>query len=72
MSTVEAKWRRSSMLFFDPCGPMVRYSVVGKCLEVSNLNPQVLTAWRMSRWEMLVFGLRCIVAAARPVRPRAR
>lgn len=51
-------------LFFDPSGPLVQYSPEGM-LHVADLNPEVKTKWRMSRWELFAFGWRCLVAAAR-------
>jgi hypothetical protein len=51
-------------LLFDPTGPLMRYSPDGM-LHVEDLNPEVKTKWRMSRWEMFKLGWRCILAAAR-------
>lgn len=52
-----------STIFFDQAGPFVQY--VGGMLVVEDLNPQVMTKWRMSRWEMARMGWRCLVAAVR-------
>ena len=48
-------------LFFDPNGPLITYR--DQTFYVSDLNPQIDTQWRMSRWEMCVLGWRCIWAA---------
>jgi hypothetical protein len=50
-------------LFYVPSGPLVRY---GKgILQIQNLNPEIKTQWRMSRLEMLSFGMRVLYAALR-------
>jgi hypothetical protein len=48
-------------LFVDPTGPLVYYT--GGTFGVEDLNPEGRMRWRMSRWEMLKLGCRCIVAA---------
>ncbi len=48
-------------LFWDPTGPLVYYT--GTTFGVEDLNPQAKMHWRMSRWEMFKFGLRCACAA---------
>lgn len=53
-------------LFFDHSGPMILYA--GGVLRIEDLNPEKRIRWRMSRWEMLWLGLRCVAAAVR-VRP---
>lgn len=50
-------------LFFHPTGPMMHYR--DGLLKVSDLNPEVNTQWRMSRWEMVKTGFRFLIAAAR-------
>lgn len=50
------------ILFLDPTGPRLTYTE--GVLYVSDLNPQVETRWRMSRWDMIKLGWRCIQAAA--------
>jgi hypothetical protein len=35
-------------------------------LRIEDLNPEIKTDVRLSRWEMLTMGLRCIRAALRP------
>ena len=52
-------WR--SILFYDPCGPMLHYAA--GVLTVSDLNPQIETKWTVSRAELFRIGWRCIVAA---------
>jgi hypothetical protein len=48
-------------LFFDNTGPLIKY--VDGVMFIEDLNPEVKTKWRMSRVEMLRFGLRCLVAS---------
>lgn len=50
-------------LFWHPTGPLLKYT--DKMLYIEDLNPQINTRWRMSRWEMLRLGCRCIWAAVR-------
>lgn len=54
-------------LYFDQTGPMLRYG--NGLLHVADLNPEVETRWRMSRWEMFVCGLRFALAACDPKNP---
>lgn len=48
-------------IFFSNEGPLVQFD--GKLLRIEDLNPHVETKWRMSRWEMLIFGMKAILAA---------
>lgn len=48
-------------IYFDQTGPLVRYD--GEMLHIQDLNPEIETRWRMSRWDMVRFGLRAIRAA---------
>lgn len=50
-------------IFWHPTGPVVKYE--DGMLGIWNLNPEVKTGWRMSRWEMIQFGWRCVVAGCR-------
>lgn len=50
-------------LYWDSTGPLMAYGQ--GMLLVANLNPQVETKWRMSRWEMFRTGLRFLRAAIR-------
>lgn len=50
------------ILFTDPTGPKLTYE--NGMLHVADLNPQIETRWRMTRWDMLKLGWRCIKAAA--------
>jgi hypothetical protein len=50
-------------LFSHPTGPLVYYT--GKTFGVEDLNPEAKMRWRMSRVEMLMLGVRCIIAAIR-------
>ena len=52
------------ILFSDPTGPLVYYT--GHILAIEDLNPETKIRWRMSRWEMLRLGWRCIVATVIP------
>ena len=48
-------------IFFDHTGPLVRYD--GEFLNIEDLNPQIETRWRMSRWEMAGFAVKALAAA---------
>jgi hypothetical protein len=50
-------------LFWDQCGPLMKYD--GVTLLIEDLNPEIRTCWRMSRSEMLKLGCRCLIAALR-------
>lgn len=50
-------------LFWDATGPLLAYRA--GVLRIEDLNPEISTRWRMSRWEMLRLGFRCIWAAVR-------
>jgi hypothetical protein len=50
-------------LFWSHTGPLVRYE--GGVLHIHDLNPEVKTQWRMSRFTMFKFGLRALWAACR-------
>lgn len=54
----------SKVLFSDPTGPLIEYQ--HGFLTVEDLNPQISTRWRMSRWEMVKLGFRALRAAASP------
>lgn len=54
--------RKATTLYWDETGPLMKYHY--GVLYIDDLNPQVAIKWRMSRWEMVVFGLKCIWAAA--------
>ena len=49
------------IIFWHPTGPLVKYSE--GILHMSTLNPDLQISWRMSRGEMLLSGLRFILAA---------
>lgn len=50
-------------LFFDPNGgPLVRYARGELAVVRDGQYPAI--SWGMSRWEMVMFGMKCIVAAA--------
>ena len=48
-------------LYWHGTGPLVKYR--RGVLRISDLNPEMATQWRMSRFEMLNFGFRSILAA---------
>jgi hypothetical protein len=50
-------------LFYDHSGPMLKYQ--NRVLHIHDLNPELHTQWRVTRWEMLKLGLRCLWAAMR-------
>lgn len=50
-------------LYLHSTGPMMKYS--GGQLHVSDLNPEIKTQWRISRWEMLLLAWRCLLAGLR-------
>lgn len=50
-------------LFWQKTGPAIHFD--GEFLHVEDLNPQVETEWRMSRWEVMMMGFRAIYAAIR-------
>lgn len=54
---------KSHRLIWMSEGPAVTYD--GEFLHVEDLNPHVETRWRMSRWEMFVFGAKTVWAALR-------
>jgi hypothetical protein len=58
----------SKTIFCDPTGPMIKYG--SDTMKIADLNPEVETKWRMSRWEMVKLGWRCIVAALPRTRAR--
>lgn len=51
-------------LYWHNVGPLLRYQ--HGMLQVEDLNPEVRTQWRMTRWDMVKLGWRCIVASLRP------
>ena len=53
----------STTLFWHPTGPLLKYG--DGTLYVEDLNPQIKTRWRMSRWAMLALGWKCVIAAMR-------
>jgi hypothetical protein len=57
-------------LFWDKTGPKLTYD--DGVMRISGFNPEMERAWRMSRWDMLKLGWRCIRAAGvlRAVRTR--
>lgn len=48
-------------LYFHETGPLVEFD--GQVLWIEDLNPHITTKWRMTRFEMVVFGLRAIWSA---------
>ena len=52
------------VLFMDHSGPLLAYR--HGFLDVQDLNPELETRWRMSRWEMFKLGWRCLIASIKP------
>lgn len=50
-------------LFFDHSGPLMQYQP--GLLKIADLNPEMQTQWKLSRWELFVLGLKCLWAAVR-------
>lgn len=48
-------------IYWNETGPLLHYN--GERLLIGDLNPQIETKWRMSRWQMFKIGWRCMVAA---------
>ncbi len=51
-------------IFWANWGPLLRYQQ--GFLDIEDLNPEIKTRWRMSRWEMIKVGFRFMVAALKP------
>ena len=49
-------------LFWNEAGPLLKYEK--GILHIEDLNPELKTKWRMSRWEMIKVGLQFIRAGA--------
>ncbi len=52
------------VLYWHPAGLKLCYT--NGMLEVANLNPEVKTAWVMSRWEMFRLAIQCLRVAIKP------
>lgn len=50
-------------IYREATGPLLDYN--GDRLLIADLNPQIETRWRLSRWQMFKIGWRCIIAAVR-------
>ena len=50
-------------LFWHKTGPLIRYE--HGVLRVESLNPQSAVRFRMSRFEMIRLGLKCLLASLR-------
>lgn len=48
-------------IFWREWGPLVRYDE--GFLRIEDLNPEVSTRWRLSRWELFCFALSMMRAA---------
>jgi hypothetical protein len=51
------------VIFWTGAGPRLSYE--NGFLNIDDLNPEHHLHWRMSRWEMIKIGLRCVFAALR-------
>lgn len=49
------------VLYSDQSGPLIKYE--SNVLQIEDLNPEMMVCWRLSRWEMFVFGLRAVLAS---------
>lgn len=49
-------------IYWHHTGPLVRYN--GEFLFIADLNPEMMTQWRMSRLEMVRFAIRALWASA--------
>jgi hypothetical protein len=54
------------VLFWHPTGPHMEWT--DGMLRTSDLNPETKIAWRMTRGEMFVLGLRCVFASLSSLR----
>ncbi len=57
---------RGRTLFWDPTGPLIRYSPDSDTLRVDDLNPETHISFQILPYELFVIGLKCIWAALRP------
>lgn len=48
-------------ILFTNWGPLVTYD--GETVHVADINPEIETRWRLSRWEVFVFGFKAMFAA---------
>lgn len=48
-------------IYMHETGPLVTYD--GAMLRIEDLNPEVKTKWRMTRWEMVRFSLAALWSA---------
>lgn len=51
-----------NLLYMHPTGPMMRVDSE-HVLYIDDLNPEIKTKWRMSRWELAGLGWRMMMAA---------
>lgn len=49
-------------LYFDDTGPLLQYE--DGALIIQDLNPEIKTTWRLSRWQMFKLGMRALRASA--------
>jgi len=50
-------------LFWHAAGPLMKYN--DGILRIEDLNPEIKTQWRMSRWERFRTGWRFMLSALR-------
>ncbi len=48
-------------IFWHWTGPLLRYE--SGVLTIEDLNPEIKTRWRLTRWELIKIGVRCVLAA---------
>lgn len=51
-----------NILYMHPTGPMMRVDSE-HVLHIEDLNPEIRTRWKMSRWELLALGWNMMMAA---------
>ena len=59
---------KRTTIYWHKTGPLVQY--IDGALMIDDLNPQVSTKWRMSRWEMIKFAWRSLFVALIPQTPK--
>lgn len=51
-----------NLIYMHPTGPMMRVDS-NHVLHIEDLNPEIKTRWRMSRWELVSIGWGLIMSA---------
>lgn len=53
------------MIYFDNAGPVIRYWGRDRMLHICDLNPETELRWKVTRWELVKIGLRCLLHAVK-------